>query len=65
MIMIGYLGEKNGIILYRLCGTKEKIYEEIGNFRYNGYKFFSTPIVNHVHRGQWTCLLQLISPQAS
>lgn len=58
-VMIGYFPEKDGVISYRICGTKADIYEIINEAREMGHKFADTPIINHVHRGQWSTLLKL------
>jgi len=58
-VMIGNFGIKNGVQAYRICGEKNDLYRVIDECRKMGHKFDDTPIVNHVHRGQWTMLLKL------
>jgi hypothetical protein len=61
-VMVGNFGIKNGVQTYRICGVKEDLFKIIEECREMGYKFNDTPAINHVHRGQWTLLLNLKVP---
>lgn len=52
-------GVKNGVHTLRLHGTKEDLYNIVADCRALGEKFDSTPLINHVYKGQYTLLLKL------
>lgn len=58
-LMIGNFGIKNGVQTYRICGSKDDLYKIIEECRIMEASFDDTPIINHVHRGQWTMLLKI------
>lgn len=58
-VMIGNFGTKEGIATYRICGAKEDLIKIINECKLMDAVFENTPIVSHVHRGQWTMLLKL------
>lgn len=59
-VMVGNFGIQKGIQTFRICGNKEDLYRIIEECRTMEAKFYDTPNILHVHRGQWTMLLQLI-----
>ncbi len=61
-VMIGDFGNREGVQTYRICGTKEDLYEIINTCRKLDAKFDDTPIINHVHNGQWTMRLKIKIP---
>jgi hypothetical protein len=61
-VMVGNFGVKDGVQTFRICGTKEDLYKLIDECREMDAHFDSTPIINHVHRGQWTMLLKIKLP---
>lgn len=61
-VFIGDFGSKEGVQTFRICGTKKEIVDLLEEIVADGYKFFDTPNLLHVHRGQWTLLLQLKIP---
>jgi hypothetical protein len=61
-VMVGDFGNKNGVQTFRVCGTKEDLYKIITECREMGHKFYETPVMNLVYRGQWTMVLKLKVP---
>jgi hypothetical protein len=59
---VGDFGVLKNVRTLRICGTKNEILELLEEAKENGYKFHDTPNLLHVHRGQWTVLLQLKIP---
>ena len=59
-VMIGDFGVKKGVQTFRICGSKEDLYKIIEECWKMEAKFYDTPNILHVHRGQWTMLLQII-----
>ena len=60
--MIVDFGVKNEVQTFRICGSKQEIYDLLQECRDNGYKFHDTPNLLHVHRGQWTVVLHFKLP---
>jgi hypothetical protein len=60
--IVGDFGVKNGVQTLRICGTKQELLELLVEASKNGYRFHDTPNLLHVHRGQWTVLLQVKIP---
>jgi hypothetical protein len=59
MVMVGKWKEKDGVQAYTITGTKEDLYNIVNEVRENGGKFDDTPIINHVHNGQYHVILKL------
>ena len=62
MVMVGKWKEKNGVQPYTITGTKDDIETIIKEVRENGGKFDDTPIINHIHNGQYHVILKLKIP---
>jgi hypothetical protein len=62
MVMVGSWGTKAGVQLFTVTGTKEECTTIVEEARQAGAKFDDTPIINHVHTGQWHVLLKLKIP---
>lgn len=52
-------GEENGVHTLRINGSKEDLEKVIETCREEKANFEGVPILNHVHRGDWTLLLKL------
>lgn len=61
-VLVGYFGEKNGVITYRICGSKDEVYTIIKEAKDMGHKFEETPMVEYIRQGEWTTLLKLRVP---
>lgn len=59
MVMVLDFGKKKGIHTFHVTGTRDELNKIVRETRKNGGKFADTPIINHVHRGQYILYLKL------
>lgn len=59
MVAVLDFGKKQGVHTFHVTGSKEELQKIVEAMRENGAKFADTPIINHVHRGQYILYLKL------
>lgn len=59
MVAILDFGKKKGVHTFHVTGSKDELHKIVEATRENGGKFADTPIINHVHRGQYILYLKL------
>jgi hypothetical protein len=59
MVMVLDFGKKNGVQTFHVTGSKEELRKIVKESRKAGAYFADTPLINHVHRGQYILYLKL------
>ena len=59
MVMVLDYGKKNGVHTFHVTGSREELRKIVNSTRTAGGQFADTPIINHVHRGQYILYLKL------
>jgi hypothetical protein len=59
LVAILDFGKKKGVHTFHVTGSKDELHKIVEATRENGAIFADTPIINHVHRGQYILYLKL------